>query len=410
MLLVQIALAIFVPFYIWTRAQAAGSSIALNFCLYPLVFSYFYLLLPSFLQDDNVAALVFRISPSARQSVDWLSIWAVFVFLAVYHLGKDKDRLLLADLRISQSTRLVTRGIRYVISLSMTGILITHGPSLYAAGSRGASYAIYEQLLDQFKLPLLFALALTSSIIGFLQNRRLLNFTPLTLFCFLDVLAGGRGYLFSSLLAIYLTYTARNSAPFKLVTVGFITMAAAVFVTAYYRRIEDGLDPIFILFGEFYATRLTAQFTFDNFYAAGDILNYIVTFLSRFAPQFLLAPFLEGAIDPSYAVILNNNTGLTYGLAGSLLSEALYYGGEIFGFIYPLLMALTYLCMQRSNLILSLPGYVFFILLAASTFNIFRGSFFLTWATLVYMTIFYLCPVMLKDLKKKVFVRGASLP
>ena len=405
MLFVLVSLLILVPAYIYRRFKRVGVSVIFNFSIYPLVFSYFYLLVPSFLPVDEVASDFFLLSETSREIIDIVSGWTVFVFLFGYFASTDRVFEANVRIRISGFTLMFAFALRIGIFLLVCLILVQHGMSIYAvSGDRSASYAYYQTLMETYRIQAIFGFAVVACVIGYVQNRRLANFIPLIPFCVLDALVGGRGYTFSAAMVIYLSYLTYKRRAFRKLSITFAVVVVAIFASAFLRRYVSGSDvnPIFILLGEFSGTRMTGQYAFDYLNGVGGVVTYIVIFLSKFLPQFLVNPLFDAGENLSYAVVLNNQTGLAYGLAGSVVTEAIYYGGVGFAFFLPVLTSAIYVSMNNMGLIYRLPGYIFFIILSASTYNIFRSSFFMIWATTIYMFIFYFGVFLLPSAKKKV--------
>lgn len=407
-LIILTVLFLAVPSYTIYRIRISGVDSVFNFSLYPLIFSYFYLLIPSLMPVEDSVSILFKLSDESRDFVDLLSLWMVFVFLIGYMLSKDRCLRVNLNIKISSLTAVIAKSLQIAISILMIVMLVQHGSSIYAVSAdRGLSYSYYEKLMDSYKLQLVFNFAMLACVVGYIHNRSVKNYLPLILFCILDALAGGRGYTFTVGLIVYLSYLTYNREFFGRLTMYLAFGVIALFLSAFFRRYVFAGDnnPIFTIFGEFYFTRLTGQYAFDYLRGVGNIATYFLLIISKLLPQFLTAPLFNSGQSLNYAFILNDHTGLSYGLAGSLVSEAIYYGGRWLAFVFPIFMSSIYVVMNNKRLNSSLPGYVFFIFLASASYNIFRSSFFVTLTSLIYLFVFYFGVILIMNSRKRIFLR-----
>lgn len=402
-------LLIFVPAYIAFRAVRSGAASVFNFSLYPLIFSYFYLLVPSLVPFVTTLDKMLSLSSDSFEIVDQLGAWSVGVFLFGYFLTKDSPLKFNEGLRLSSLTLSFSRFFQVVCVVVSMLILARHGSSLYAlSGDRALSYEYYaKEIMDVYKLPVLFSFCAVASTLLYLRYGTLRNLAPLLPFAVLDALQGGRGYTFAALIVFGLNYLAVHMERFKRVMLLMASFALFLFASAFVRRylaVDDTSDPWVVFFGEFFFTRLTAQFTFDNLAGHGDLLTYFFVSVSKLFPQFLVAPlFNEDDLVPYHAVV-NDWTGVGFGLAGSIMSESLYYGGIGFGVVSPMVIAAIFCLMQRSRVYLRLPGYLFFIVLSSSMYLIFRTGFYTNFFSFGYMFIFYFSVMILPSYRCSIFL------
>lgn len=403
-------LVVFVPTYIVLRAVRSGAASVFNFSLYPLIFSYFYLLVPSLVPFVTTLDKTLALSSDSFEIVDQLGAWSVGVFFLGYFFTKDSRLIFNNGLSLNPLTLSFARFFQFVcLAVSML-ILIRHGASLYAlSGDRALSYDYYaKEIIDVYKLPVLFSFSAVASTLLYLRHGTLRNLAPLLPFTVLDALQGGRGYTFAALIVFGLNYLAIHMDRFKRIMLLMMSFVLALFASAFVRRyiaVDDTSDPWVVFFGEFFFTRLTAQFTFDNLAGHGDLFTYFLVAVSKLFPQFLVAPlFSEDDLIPYHAVV-NDWSGAGFGLAGSIMSESLYYGGVSFGILSPVVMAAIFFLMQRSQMSLRLPGYLFFVVLSSSMYLIFRTGFYTNFFSLGYVFFFYFSVMIVPSYRCRIFLK-----
>lgn len=410
---IQFFLLAAVPLYIFRRALSGGGECIFNFTLYPLIFSYFYLLVPSLITTATTVGEALSLSYTSSGVIDLLGFWSVSVFWLSYILSDDPSIRFNERLRLAPITVTAARVVQSLTFVVMLFVLAKHGPSLYAlAGERAGSYNYYAQeIIDVYKLPVLFAFTIISCSLLYLRYRNLRQLAPIFTFIALDALHGGRGYTFAALIVLCANYLALNMNQFKRVASFMIVIGAVVFASAFVRRYiaaDDTGDPLVVFFGEFLFTRMTAQFAYDYAISQGDLITYFLVSLSKLLPQFMVAPlFTETELIP-YHVVLNRNTGIDFGLAGSLMSEALYYGGMEFAIISPAIISGIFLLLNRSRVVRGIPGYLFFLVLSSSMYLFFRTGFYPNFFSLCYMFIFYFSLMIVPSAHKRVFLRLTS--
>ncbi len=405
------ALVVFVPGYIGWRFKRAGRSAVFNILLCPLALSYFYLLLPSLITTDAPLAEVLRLSEESRDVVNGLSAWYVIVFLAAYMLSRDSDASLNRALHISRALRVASHAAQLASMLVLGSVLVLHGPELLAqSADRVSAYDYYTaEVLNAYRIPVVFAFAVAGCSVLYLDTGRKRHLVPLILFAVLDGLHGGRGYTVSALVAVYLNVTARNTFAYTKTTVAFTALAVAVFCSAFWRRhvvSAASSDAMIDFAGEFYYTRLTARYVYDYMKGPSDLLGYLGSSVARLLPQSLVGAF----VDPRESLVsaINGEINAGFGLAGSVLSEALYYGGTVFAFVSPVLIVLLYWVAGRRRVITRLPGYILFVLMLSTAHVGFRTAFYPTFFSIQYTMFVYLGAFVILGWKQRVLVSACQ--
>ena len=400
----------FVPGCISYRFLRHGGVSVFNFSLYPLVCGYFYLLIPALIPVASSFEDTLSISANSFEVVDLLSVWCVTIFLAGYLLSVERKIKFNTEIKLAPLTCSLSTASQIFSCFVALFVLLRHGPALFAlSGDRASSYEYYaREILDVYKLQLVFSLALVASTLRYIQTRKLISFYPLVPFVAIDVLQGGRGYSFAAIVVFGLNFLMLNMSRFKRVALALTLSVIFLFSSAFFRRyinVDETADPLLILFGEFFFTRLTGQIVYDNLASQGDLLTYFFVAISKLLPQFIVAPFFNEKDLVPYYVVVNDWVGAGFGLAGSIVSESIYYGGVGFGFFSPIIIATIFLFLNRSGFIFGLGGYLFFLILSSSMYLIFRTDFYSNFFSIIYKFLFYFSLIIVPSWRCRVFVQ-----
>lgn len=391
-----------VPVVIGFRVRKAGAFVLYNPFFYLVVFSYFYLLVPSILSAESPISDFLGLDRESFDRVSLFSAWFVVVFLGAYSISNDYVVELRNDFLVPKLTiRLASFVLLFTVSISIY-VLVLHGPSLYGlSSSRFDSYEYYRiNILVPYAFQLVFQMTAVCASLLALHNRNLRFFMLLTPFLILDFLQGGRAVTFMTSVSFCLVAVLIHPNGGKKI-LGFVSSFIFVlFLSAFFRRAlpGSGVDieaQLIEMFGEFYFTRLTAQYVYVYSLSAGDFLDFIVLVMSKLIPQFLVNAISDIGSIIRYDVELNETVDVGFGLAGSVLAEAFYYGGEWFAWVSPFFISASYFVLYRFKIICKLPGFVFFLLLVGSSFSIFRSAFFLSFTALIYTFLFYFSFIVL---------------
>jgi hypothetical protein len=154
---------------------------------------------------------------------------------------------------------------------------------------------------------------------------------------------------------------------------------------------------------EFSFTRVTTTYLLDHHLipAAGNgAFEYFLVSLARTFPGGLMAGMLGFKEWYGHYVSLDANLG--FGLAGNLISEALYYGGIPFAIVSPLITG-GFLCLINNfKLHRNILGLLYIILICINMQNILR-SFFYGFMFYPLSVIFFPLVFILPESGKKVF-------
>jgi hypothetical protein len=400
-----------IPVYVAWRLARNGRSAVFNVLLYPLVLSYAYLLLPTLVTTDTPLAAALQLSKDSLTVTNALSAWYVVVFFVAYALTSDPDFEFYSGFRAGRHLAIVSRFLQVATACTLAAVLLRHGPVLAALSSdRGVAYEYYAaNILNTYKLSIVFPLCAASCTVLYLSSGRRRELTPLLLFAALDALQGGRGFTLSSLIVAYLNITARNRRAFGKANKAFAVVALGVFASTFVRRhvlANESSSALIDFIGEFYYTRLTARYVYDYASATAGAFVYLGTSLSRLLPQFLISPLIEN--DQSFVSSINKDIDAGFGLAGSILSEPLFYGGIPFAVISPVAIAALYWLTCRRSATAHLPRYLLFVLVTSSAHVAFRTGFYMTFFPLIYIWATYLGVFVALGSRKRVFESASA--
>lgn len=393
----MLTLLFFVPIFIGNRVRKAGAFVLYNPLLYLVVFSYFYLLVPSLLPSESPVSEFLGLGRESFDRVGLFSCWFLVVFLSAYSLSRDFSVELKENFVTPRLTlRLATFFLIVSVGVSVF-VLYSHGFSLYVLSSnRSDSYEYYRtNILVPYAYQLVFQLAVVSSCVLALSNRNIKYFLMLLPFLLLDFLQGGRAFTFMASVSFCLVAVLVHPRGGKRILGLVSSFVLVLFVSAFIRRSLPSSGAMEIeaslidMFGEFYFTRLTAEYIYSYSLGAGDFFDFMLLVISKLFPQFIIGAFSSIGDIARYDVELNETVDIGFGLAGSILAESFYYGGEWFAWLAPVVIAAIYFLLYRIKIVGTLPGFVFFLLLVGSSFSIFRSAFFLSFTALIYTFFVY---------------------
>lgn len=401
-------LLITIPLYIAFRYKTAQSNLVLNYCLYPTIFSYFYLLIPIFIDSSSFKDQSLQLRHNFTPTIDALSIWWTACFFIAYLKSHDRPQTFNCKLKIKPISLIISRCTQIFTAAVITYIIIKHGAALYIiSDSRSLAYEYYERnIIGAFNIPILFSASILGCTLMYLHKRNIAQLTPLLPFVILDTLHGGRGYTFSTIIIVYINLTTINPRSFRRNSIILISTTSFLFVSAFIRRHvfeSSTADPFASFFGEFVFTRMTAEIALDYFNGYGDLFTYTLTSISRLLPQSLVSPIFDTDSLTNYAVIINQSSGLSFGLAGSPLAEAIFYGGIFFAITSPIIVAATLLLLNEKFKRESAFGFMFFLMIISSMPLFFRSGFYTPFFSVVYIFISYLLPITIPSAKIKIF-------
>lgn len=398
MFFLEIFLLLAIPYLILVRLRKFGRTIIFNFTLYPLLFSYFYLLIPSFINFETPISTFIGLNENSFEAVGALSLWYVLIFLFVYNLSKENNFVFN---HAFEPSPLAINASRFVLLLSIAICMLmffNHGENLYLlSGNRSSSYEYYKkEILDFYKIQIFFNMSMASILVLVIFSKNFKYYFFSIPYVLLDILTGGRGYMFVVLMSFLLVYLLINPGKLKAALFWVVFFVIVVFILAFIRRsaplefLSDYRLLIVEFLGEFYYTRLTAEYVYLYQLGRSNVFDYFSLVISKLAPQFLIESLFSDLDRTRYDVYINDELNVGFGMAGSIIAEAYYYGGAYLSWLFPIVMSAFYFFCQKFFIIRSFSGFVFFAILIWSTYAIFRSAFFINIAALIYFFLVYL--------------------
>ena len=203
-----------------------------------------------------------------------------------------------------------------------------------------------------------------------------------------DYLQNARGTILGVFVLYFILYCSRKQklyiTPILMIFGGLLLFG--LMLRTDYQNTSLG-DNFVSAFSEFFLTRSSVDYVIGNHTDMG-LFHLFSASLDR------IVPGLEKAIDGSgtlyFTDYVEKTMGLSFGLAGNIVSESYYYGGLGFALASPVIIGAIYAAIARSNAICFLPGFLLNIFLISSTQMFIRNGFYSGFATVVGVMLIHL--------------------
>lgn len=389
---------IVIPFYLVYRYKSNKLAIFLNPLLYLVIASYFYLTISSFFFDSFIEAQVYFtpilgiVTTKSIAVTNLVSNWTVLVFLVFYYFSKDYETFLLLQYKPRGKTYQLALFFCTISALVYILIILFYGPELFTSPRR-ASLELYADLFRKFRLENFYILLLASSTVLVWRSKSFRWYLVLLIPIIFGFLAKDRDLALQIIIFCYLNFVClTKKSHFSLLTtcLGFILLFGLVnnFKGSFLPRDYS----IYNLLGEFFNTRVTSIIVYKNYLDYGDFFDYIKESILNFFPSILTNfIFEQNTID--YHIQIKdyyNAVGINFGLAGNIVSEALFYGGVSFAFISPFIIGVIFYAINLLKLYRVFPGFVFLCILVAKLYVSMRSSFYDNFLDNIYLMFTYL--------------------
>lgn len=411
MLLIETVMLIFVVIYVSRRMRNAINSdeligFLLNPMLYFVVFGVFYLLLGNIFIGLGAfetlnTGLPINITDVTYSKV-YVDIFFIFIFI-FYVFFKDKKGLRFKYISYNSVNEIVFNVINCAILIFSLAVLFKYASTLLSLRSDRA--LVYEYFANEIYTPYRIGVIVNIYsailiILSFSDRKisRVIVLLPFLVFVALDSLQGGRSIIVRLGLILYIVIAIRNNKVYF-----WETLLAVIFfgfLPALNRIAEgDGIYALFITFGEFIFTRATVDYViyYDLF---GSALDAVMKYMSSFLPG-VIGGALIGDVS-SYSDIISNISGLSWGLAGNIVAESVFYFGDFYLFSVPII-ALTSSLFYKNTVLTRLPFVIVTIIYISNIQNIYRTSFFEFGLIMFYLMFSYLLIFTLVLWNKKIF-------
>lgn len=349
------------------------------------MYSYFYILLPSLFIEVTNRVQKWDFSNDSMIFSKLGSIYFVFsiIVIALFWI-KDKKFEISDSINMNKKTNIFITVLWWIIfiysivvTLEVTSVLI----SIRATGFDRILFGDTLYLLTQkYSLQSVLFVGLAITSIKYWQKSRFVYFLPLLIISINDLIAGGRTFIFFTLVVIYYNTAIKNK---KLYLIPIVLMATLLLISVTSSRMDVQLiDPsmgrtsnfIYQSIGEFIQPYNGFVYSIENSFTANNgIIDGFMNITQGILPGFLKVKLGFSAHFPGE--ILASQIDRGYGLGFNIMAEALYYGGIILFMLYPIIVTCTSSFVGNLFLKLKFPGYIFFLYYINYTRQFFREGF-----------------------------------
>ena len=318
------------------RYKKNSQGFFLNYLFYLLFFSLFYISIPS------IESLLTEHSPVGASidtiiNTSLIGLYFVFVFFVAYFFSKDKlfflDSYKLRKTKHLNSLLKIVSGLIfiYIVSVIVSNFQII----LNVWGFRGAQSSLNNFLEIQFKVKPLFNIHVLLVSFLFLTEKKFRCLYALLPYMIYDLLLSGRMYLFAILLLVFIFSVLSNKIIKLKYLIGGILLVALIGV---FRSPADfELIHMLLIFKEMTYTWATTHLMYES-NSSQDFLYSMNYSILRIFPSCVYELFF-GEYS-SYTKITGNANPLGWGLAGSIVAEAISFKNSFVILIYPILIVI----------------------------------------------------------------------
>lgn len=341
-----------------------------NYNFYLLFFSLFYIGLPAIfalVSHSYVGASIETI-----QITSLAGSYFILVFLLAFAFSDNNFHLNTHTLIYNRFITYFSISLLFIVSIYILWVIYSHFDQIISyMGDRAAQSTLNTFFNNVYKVKALFAFHLLLIIYVFSTNKN--NFLIILFsspFIILDLLLSGRIYLFGVSTAFFLLnfYFARN-INFKYLIISIFLILSISFL-----RIEGDFQWTYLskIFGEFNYTWQTTHLMYES-NLHQDFIQSIVYALMRILPSFVYNLFFDEYI--SYARLAAKSNPLGWGLAGSVVAEAISFKNILLFLLFPWLMIIYSFILNFLFKNFYFIGMAIFILSVIFLQQMFRYSF-----------------------------------
>lgn len=413
MLIMNLLIFVFSFVYILYRSNKAVKSgnivgFVLNPLLYFVFFGLFYLVLSNILVSLGAFNTLPTGLPENIHIQTNSSMYTTLFFIALllcYFFLKDIKGLAFISIRYKLTNEVFMNIISLVIFMMMIYILIIHSNVLISL--RGDRAVVYSYFANEIYIPYKLGVVVNiySALLVLLslsRNKysRLIVLLPIVPFLLLEFAQGGRSIIIRLMIVIYLILVIKKNKLYFYHSLVCLVVLSTLFVLDRLSS-SSGITTLFTIFGEFIFTRLTVDYVlFYDFH--GDWYVPALQYILSVFPGKLSAYVLDGEV--SYRALISDYSGLSWGLAGNIVSESLFYFGD--GFIFSIIfLFLTSIVYYNGYTIFIMPFFIMNVVYISNIQNIFRTSFFEFGLVMLYLSISYLLVFSFLFLKKRALLK-----
>jgi len=368
--------------------------ITMNYLAYFLIFSIFYISLPSIITVYTNFSIVDASSEIIRKSALYgfyfnLIIFCGFIFSLKINYKNSLWTYLdtIPHIRI-KSIKVIFIVFLIIINLYISFIIIIHyNDFIQAYGDRRAQADLLQILINNYKINFLFFIIIIIISSLFFIKRSYLYFIYLLQFLFLDFILSDRDYI----LFIFILFVLLQSYNNKNIKIKYLFSLLFLFIfIGVYRGVSIDnikIEKFFDFINEFLYTWANVHLTLTSTQEQ-DISNSMLYALFKIGLPHSYE-LLFGKYHHYVEIPAALNPFKTAGLAGSILAEVVSFKNKFMLFFEPLLIVMYGLFFNLLNQTKFITGKVLFILSIIYMFPIIRMGFFENALYIFYLVIFY---------------------
>ena len=342
-------------------------------------FGFFYFVLSSkFVRPD--VGIMFQFDDDFRNYTDFWMSYFYFTIL-IFYCFTSESSLTRLDFELKYLTILLAKVFYIFGAFIWVYILIKYSPILLSqSGQRVEQNIIQGEIASNFFFWSPILLFKISGVVVIWGTKRL----SWALLYILPVIYGLVGNSRAEILSVFIflypsVALLKGRFNWRLIASCFLISTVIVYMRNPLSSLADLENyNFFALFGEVYGPRKAVDLVLSGYIGNSDLITLIGDCFSRLVPSSLLATFFE---KPQYYVTtLMENASVDFGLKshlmGSPVAEAYFYGGKWFLIVFPSIVGIFLVLLNKLRLYRSFPGLIFLLAFSSRITFIMREGFF----------------------------------
>jgi hypothetical protein len=380
------------------RLKKNPQSFYLNYLFYLLFLSLFYISLPC------IESLFLNYSPvgASKNTIfvtSLIGLYFNFVFFFSYLFSKDKlVNLHSFKLKKIKNINGIVKIISFLIFCFVIFLIFTKYQMIINVwGFRGRQAVLSNFLETQFKIKPLFNLQVLLVSFLLLQEKKLKYIYVFLPFLVYDLMLSGRMYLLAILVLIFIYSVLINKVIKKKYLFGSVLMMGLIGI---FRHGDFSILRLFLLFKEMTYTWSSSHLMYESVLSQ-DFFTSLNYSLFRVFPSSVYDYFFGEYV--SYTKITGDSNPLGWGLAGSIVAEAISFKNTLVLLIYPFIIVFYGNIMNIFLRLNYLSGIIIFIIAVLYIQPMLRFSFFEFALYPFYMILFFGFFIVICDLERMKF-------
>lgn len=389
-----------IPISLFKRLNANAAGNVVNPLFYLVVFSYLYLLVPGLYIDYAIEASGIRSIDYNANLAQLLCLWYVAVFYLFYYASTDY-KFEFTDNKPNKSTVYFAWIYSVVIFCLLLFVLVKDVPNVFIhRADRTLALTIYEETINaRYKLHILLFIQICCVFLLFWNNKNLKYLLLILPFLIIDFSHGGRTVSLIVIIFSYILYVLKYRKTY-LLRLTLIIVCLALLGIMQRSNFVNLQWTAYLAAVEFSNTRLTTNFVVNDTNLRGDLPIYILNSLYKIFPGGLFSRLID--FGDWYGENLSEQIGIGYGLAGNLPTEAVYYGGIIFGFISPIFIGGFFKILNMMKIYRYPLGFFYLLLICIKSQDIMRSFFYGQMLYPIQIELFFMWFIIV-EYKKRIF-------